>query len=55
MAERKTVTRQTMIGEGGIALISTRCLEMGSSSTRAGSITALTGTSISSTKGRGRC
>ena len=29
MAERKTVTRQTMIGEGGIALISTRCLEMG--------------------------
>src|SRR3984957_14370194 len=29
VAERKTVTRQTMIGEGGIALISTRCLEMG--------------------------
>ncbi len=29
MAERKTVTRQTMIGESGIALISTRCLEMG--------------------------
>ena len=29
MAERKTVTKSTMIGEGGIALISTRCLEMG--------------------------
>lgn len=29
MAERKTVTKQTMIGEGGIALISARCLEMG--------------------------
>lgn len=29
MAERKTVTRQTMIGEGGIAVIHTRCLEMG--------------------------
>lgn len=29
MADRKTVTRQTMIGEAGIALISARCLEMG--------------------------
>lgn len=29
MAERKTVTKQTMIGERGIALISARCLEMG--------------------------
>jgi hypothetical protein len=29
VAERKTVTRQTMIGEAGIALISMRCLEMG--------------------------
>jgi hypothetical protein len=29
VAERKTVTKQTMIGEGGIALISARCLDMG--------------------------
>ena len=29
MADRKTVTKSTMIGEGGIALISARCLEMG--------------------------
>ncbi|MGH3249270.1 MAG: hypothetical protein ACRDOI_24115 [Trebonia sp.] len=29
MAERKTVTKSTMIGEGGISLISTCCLEMG--------------------------
>ena len=29
LKERKTVTKSTMIGEGGIALISTRCLEMG--------------------------
>jgi hypothetical protein len=29
VAERKTVTKQTMIGERGIALISARCLEMG--------------------------
>ncbi|MGN9821838.1 DUF4365 domain-containing protein [Streptomyces sp. SD11] len=29
MAERKTVTRQTFIGEKGIALIERRCLEMG--------------------------
>ena len=29
MADRKTVTRQTFIGEKGIALIERRCLEMG--------------------------
>ena len=29
MAGRKTVTAQTIIGERGVALISTRCLEMG--------------------------
>src|SRR5215472_15528900 len=29
VAARKTVTPQTIIGERGIALISTRCLEMG--------------------------
>ena len=29
MASRKTVTPQTIIGEQGVALISTRCLEMG--------------------------
>jgi len=29
MATRKTVTPQTIIGEQGVALISTRCLEMG--------------------------
>lgn len=29
MAERKTVTRQTMIGERGMALINQRCLDMG--------------------------
>jgi hypothetical protein len=29
LASRKTVTPQTIIGEQGIALISTRCLEMG--------------------------
>jgi hypothetical protein len=29
LARRKTVTAQTIIGEQGIALISTRCLEMG--------------------------
>jgi hypothetical protein len=29
MADRKTVTRQTIIGEKGIALIERRCLEMG--------------------------
>lgn len=29
MPSRKTVTRQTIIGEKGIALISRRCLEMG--------------------------
>lgn len=29
MASRKTVTPQTIIDEQGVALISTRCLEMG--------------------------
>lgn len=29
MAQRKTVTSQTIIGEKGISLIGTRCLEMG--------------------------
>ena len=29
MAARKTVTPQTIIGEQGVALIGTRCLEMG--------------------------
>lgn len=29
MADRKTMTRQTLIGEKGVALIETRCLQMG--------------------------
>ena len=29
MADRKTMTRQTLIGEKGIELISRRCLQMG--------------------------
>src|SRR6516225_3901613 len=29
MADRKTMTRQTLIGEKGIDLISRRCLQMG--------------------------
>ncbi|GAA3212359.1 hypothetical protein GCM10020256_11700 [Streptomyces thermocoprophilus] len=46
MADRKTVTRQTFIGEKGIALIERRCLEMGHLFfIRGGSITVSTATS----------
>lgn len=44
MADRKTVTRQTFIGEKGIALIERRCLEMGHLFHHGASITASTDT-----------
>ena len=41
MADRKTMTRQTLIGEKGIELISRRCLQWVTSSILAGLITGL--------------
>src|SRR4051812_27733699 len=55
VAERKTVTKSTMIGEGGIALISVRCLEMGFIFPPRRVDHGIDGTSTSSTRGRGRC
>ena len=46
MASWKTVTPQTIIGEQGVALISTRCLEMGFIFHPRGSTTVSTATSI---------